>query len=79
MHDTDEGITVLPIHLSGVKSDENLGRNCVYSPQSTRPPKYKCFPRKTLLVRMRAAILQTLADTAIREAIACCIHVLRVI
>jgi hypothetical protein len=25
MHDTDEGITVLPIHLSGVKSDENFG------------------------------------------------------
>jgi hypothetical protein len=45
--DTDEGITVLPIHLSGVKSDENLGRNCVYCPQSSRPPKYKCFPRKT--------------------------------
>jgi hypothetical protein len=37
------------------------------------------FPEKLLLVRMRAAILHTLADTAIREAIACCIHVLRVI
>ena len=31
MHDTDEGITVLPIHLSGVKSDANVGRNSVYS------------------------------------------------
>ena len=31
MHNTDEGITVLPIHLSGVKSDENVGRNSVYS------------------------------------------------
>ncbi len=47
MQDTDEGMTVLPMHLSGVKSDENVGGNCVYSPQSTRPPKYKCFPRKT--------------------------------
>ncbi len=47
MHDTDEGITVLPIHLSGVKSDENLGRKCVYSPQFSWSPKYKCFPRKT--------------------------------
>ena len=37
------------------------------------------FPEKLFLVRMRAAILQNLADTAIREAIACCIHVLRVI
>ncbi len=36
------------------------------------------FPDKLFLVRMRAAILQNLADTAIREAIACCIHVLRV-
>jgi hypothetical protein len=35
------------------------------------------FPDKLFLVRMRAAILQNLADTAIREAIACCIHVLR--
>ena len=32
---------------------------------------------KLFLVRMSAAILQNLADTAIREAIACCIHVLR--
>ncbi len=36
------------------------------------------FPYKLFLVRMSAAILQNLADTAIREAIACCIHVLRV-
>jgi hypothetical protein len=37
------------------------------------------FLSKVLLVRMSAAILFNLADTAIREAIACCIHVLRVI
>jgi hypothetical protein len=35
------------------------------------------FPEKLFLVRMRAGILQNLADTAIREAIACCIHILR--
>jgi hypothetical protein len=34
MHDTDEGISMLPINLSGVKSDENLGRNCVFSEKS---------------------------------------------
>ena len=37
------------------------------------------FPYKLFLVRMSAAILQNLADTAIKEAIACCIHVLRVV
>lgn len=37
------------------------------------------FPYKLFLVRMRAAILQDLADTGIREAIECCIHVLHVI
>jgi hypothetical protein len=37
------------------------------------------FPEKLFLVRMSAAIMQNLADTGIREAIACCIHVLRVI
>jgi len=36
------------------------------------------FVYKVFLVCMSAAILQNLADTAIREAIACCIHVLRV-
>ena len=30
MHDTDEGITVLPMHRSGVKSDENVGGNWVF-------------------------------------------------
>ena len=37
------------------------------------------FPYKLFLVRISAAILQDLADTGIREAIECCIHVLRVI
>ncbi len=36
------------------------------------------FPYNLFLVRMSAAILQDLLDTGIREAIACCIHVLRV-
>jgi hypothetical protein len=39
----------------------------------------RLFLSKVLLVRMSAAILFNLADTVIREAIACCIHVLRVI
>jgi len=47
MQDTDEGMTVLPMHLSGVKSDENVGGNCVYSPQSFRPPKCKSFGLET--------------------------------
>jgi hypothetical protein len=34
------------------------------------------FPDKLFLVRIRAVILQNLADTAIRETITCCIHVL---
>jgi hypothetical protein len=37
------------------------------------------FPKKVSLVRMSAAILINLADTAIREATVCCIHVLRVV
>ena len=47
MHDTDEGITVLPIHLSGVKSDENVGGNGVYCEQFDQPRKYQCFPPKS--------------------------------
>ena len=79
MHDTDEGITVLPIHLSGVKSDENFGGNRVFLQESGLLQNVSLFPYKLFLVRMRAAILQDLADTGIREAIECCIHVLRVI
>ncbi len=41
--------------------------------------KESVFPKKVSLVRMSAAILINLADTAIREATACCIHVLRVV
>ena len=44
MHDTDEGITVLPIHLSGVKSDENVGRNSVYSSRIPSATKCESFP-----------------------------------
>ncbi len=47
MHDTDEGITVLPIHLSGVKSDENVGHNCVYSARIPSATKCKSFSLKT--------------------------------
>jgi len=47
MHDTDEGITVLPIHLSGVKSDENVGRNSVYSWWIGSATKCKSFPLQT--------------------------------
>ena len=47
MHHTDEGITVLPIHLSGVKSDENVGRNSVYSWRIGSATKCKSFSLKT--------------------------------
>jgi hypothetical protein len=35
MHDTDEGITVLLMHLLGVKSDENVGGNWVFCQESS--------------------------------------------
>jgi hypothetical protein len=48
MHDTDKGITVLPIHLSGVKSDENVGRNSVYSSRIPSATKCKSFSLKSV-------------------------------
>ena len=47
MHDTDEGIAVLPIHLSGVKSAENVGGNRVFCEESCRPRKCKSFSLKS--------------------------------
>jgi hypothetical protein len=47
MCDTDEGITVFPIHLSRVKSDENVGGNGAYCEESDRSRKYECFPLKS--------------------------------
>ena len=43
MHDTDEGITVLPMDLSGVKSDANVGGNRVYSEESPRRRNSRLF------------------------------------
>ncbi len=47
MHDTDEGITVLPIHLSGVKSDENVGANCQHCQKSVRLENPSLFSLET--------------------------------
>jgi hypothetical protein len=47
MHDTDEGITVLPIHLSGVKSDENVGRHGRHCQKSVRLENPSLFRLET--------------------------------
>ncbi len=47
MHDTDEGIMVLPIHLSGVKSDENVGGNRVFLQESCLRKNASVLDRQT--------------------------------
>ena len=47
MQDTDEGMMVLPMHLSGVKSDENVGGNCVYCEECVCLRKCKSFGLET--------------------------------
>jgi hypothetical protein len=78
MHDTDEGMTVLPIHLSGVKSDENVAAIAFFCQESCLLENSSVLNERFSLVRMSAAMAFNLADTCIREAIACCTHVLRV-
>jgi len=43
MHDIDEVITVLPMGLSGVKSEENIGGNRVYCEERRCPQKWQVF------------------------------------
>jgi hypothetical protein len=44
MHDTDEGITVFPMHHSGVKSHENVGGNRVYCQEPVALENASLFP-----------------------------------